>query len=230
MVSAIFARVNEHAHVADMAKHSSVPVINSLSDDFHPLQTIATCLTLYEAFHQRTNAPSMSPDSGLGLNSLKLAWIGDANNVLFDLATGAVKLGIDITIATPKGYEIPENMRQVIRQANQTESQFKETNIPEEAVKDADVLVTDTWVSMGQEAEAKRKMQAFKGFQVTEDLAVRGGAKKDWKFTHCLPRHPEEVDDAVFYSPRSLAFIEAENRVWAAFGELERCSIFNSGN
>lgn len=219
MVSAVFARVNEHKDVVDIAKHSSVPVINALSDDAHPLQTIADYLTLYEAFHERTNAPSASSVSGLGLAPLKIAWVGDANNILFDLAIGALKLGVDITVATPKGFEIPGAMRQTIQQASQAGSKLDETNVPEEAIKDADVIVTDTWVSMGQEAEAKRKMEAFKGFQVTAELAQRGGAKKDWKFMHCLPRHPEEVEDAVFYGPRSLVFPEAENRLWAAFGK-----------
>ena len=220
MVSAIVARVNEHASVADLAKHSTVPVINGLSDDYHPLQTIADYLTLYEAFHERTNAPSISPQSGLGLKGLKIAWVGDANNVLFDLATAAMKLGVDVTVAAPRGYGIPENMRGIIQQANQLGSQFEETNVPEEAVKDADVIVTDTWVSMGQEDEAIKKMKAFEGFQVTADLARRGGAKHDWKFMHCLPRHPQEVEDSVFYSPRSLAFVEASNRLWATFGKF----------
>ena len=218
MVSAIVARVDDHADVADLAKHSSVPVMNGLSNDYHPLQTIADYLTLFEAFHTKTHAPSASPASGLGLNALKIAWVGDANNVLFDLATAAMKLGVDITIATPKGFEIPGRMKDVIL-ASRTDSRFEETNVPEEAVKNADVIVTDTWVSMGQEAEAKEKMKAFEGFEVTADLAKRGGAKEDWRFMHCLPRHPQEVEDAVFHSPRSLVFPEAENRLWAAFGK-----------
>lgn len=216
MVSAIVARVNAHADVADMAKHSSVPVINGLSDDYHPLQTIADYLTVFEAFHQRTNAPNPSPASGLGLGGLKIAWVGDANNVLYDLATAAMKLGVNVTVATPKGYEIPGVMKKVIL-ASCNGASFAETNVTEEAVEGADVIVTDTWVSMGQEAKATKKMKAFEGFQVTADLAKRGGAKDDWKFMHCLPRHPQEVEDAVFYSPRSLVFPEAENRVWSAF-------------
>ena len=216
MVSSIFARVNKHEEVAELAKHSSVPVINCLSDVAHPLQIIADTLTLYEAFHQRTNAPSTSSSSGLGLSGLKLAWVGDANNILFDLALAAMKLGINVAAATPKGYEVPGEMRSIIHQANQSNAKFEETNVPEEAVKDADVILTDTWVSMGQEADAANKMKAFEGFRVTADLAKRGGAKDDWKFMHCLPRHPEEVEDQVFYSPRSLVFPEAENRLWAA--------------
>ena len=219
MISAIIARVNEHTDIADIAKHSSVPVINGLSNDYHPLQTIADYLTLFEAFHQHTNALSPSRTSGLSLGGLRIAWVGDANNVLFDLAIAAAKLGVDLSVATPNRYEIPSRIREIIA-SNSHGSAFTETNVPEEAVKDADVIVTDTWVSMGQEAEATEKMKAFEGFQVTADLAKRGGAKDEWKFMHCLPRHPQEVEDAVFYSPRSLVFPEAENRLWAAIGKF----------
>lgn len=217
MVSAIVARVHGHADVAELAKHSTVPVINALSDAFHPLQTIADYLTVHEAFPSK----NASVDAGLGLEGLKIAWVGDANNVLYDLAIGAMKLGINVSVATPKGYETPDSMRQIIQQAGKGVSSpgsFSETNVPEEAVKDADLIVTDTWVSMGQEEETVKRMKAFEGFQVTADLAKRGGAKEGWQFMHCLPRHPEEVEDAVFYSPKSLVFPEAENRLYAAIG------------
>ncbi len=98
---------------------------------------------------------------------------------------------------------------------------LSESHVPDEAVKDADVLVTDTWVSMGQEEEKAKRVRAFEGFQITEDLAKRGGAKPGWRFMHCLPRHPEEVSDEVFYGPRSLVFQEGENRLWAAIAALE---------
>jgi hypothetical protein len=158
----------------------------------------------------------------LGLEGLKIAWVGDANNVLFDLAIGAAKLGVDVSVATPSGYEIPAAIRDVISSAAKTASNpgtLTETNVPEEAVKNADILVTDTWVSMGQEEEKVKRMKAFNGFQITKELAQRGGANEGWKFMHCLPRHPEEVSDDVFYSPKSLVFPEAENRLWAAVGE-----------
>jgi ornithine carbamoyltransferase len=157
---------------------------------------------------------------------MKIAWIGDSNNVLFDLAIGALKLGVDISVASPKGYEIPQAMREIILSSAEGVAQpgkLTEINVPEEAIKDADILVTDTWVSMGQEEESARRLKAFAGYQITNDLAKRGGAKKDWKFMHCLPRHPEEVADEVFYSPRSLVFTEAENRLWAA---ICKCSLF----
>ena len=103
------------------------------------------------------------------------------------------------------------------------------TNVPEEAIQDADVLVTDTWVSMGFEQEAQKRMAAFEGYQITSELAERGKAKPGWKFMHCLPRHREEVSDEVFYNPaRSLVFQEAENRLWAAVAILE-AFVVNKG-
>jgi ornithine carbamoyltransferase len=220
MVSAIVARANAHADIASLAQHSSVPVINALSDLYHPLQTIADYLTIHEAF-----MPSSAASSGLGLEGLKIAWVGDANNVLFDLALGAAKLGCDLSVATPKGYEIPQRVKDVITATSPapgTAANFLfETNTPEEAVKNADVIVTDTWVSMGQEEEKAKRLREFEGFQVTAELARRGGAKDGWRFMHCLPRHPEEVSDEVFHSPASLVFQEAENRLWAALAALE---------
>ncbi|KAJ6179343.1 hypothetical protein N7519_009804 [Penicillium mononematosum] len=219
MVSCVVARVAKHEDVAGLAQHSTVPVINALCDSFHPLQIIADFLTIYESFPSQAHKLS-----SLGLEGLKIAWIGDANNVLFDLAIGATKMGVDMAVATPKGYEIPAHMIDIIQRAGEGVSKagkLTQTNVPEEAVKNADILVTDTWVSMGQEEESKKRMKAFEGFQITADLAKRGGAKEGWKFMHCLPRHPEEVDDEVFYSPRSLVFPEAENRLWAAIAALE---------
>ncbi|WPH00934.1 Aspartate/ornithine carbamoyltransferase [Acrodontium crateriforme] len=219
MVSGIVARVNGHEVVEGLAEWSSVPVINALSDSFHPLQTVADYLTILEAF------PSSKSKAGsLGVEGLKIAWVGDANNVLFDLAIASAKLGVNISVATPKGYEIPTAMRELILSASPTSntSFLTETNVPEEAVKNADILVTDTWVSMGQEDEAKRRLAAFAGFQITSELAKRGGAKEGWKFMHCLPRHPEEVSDEVFYDEsKSLVFPEAENRLWSAVSVLE---------
>ncbi|KAL4873180.1 hypothetical protein BDV12DRAFT_182426 [Aspergillus spectabilis] len=219
MVSCIVARVGAHAEVADLAKHSSVPVINALCDSFHPLQAIADFQTIYETF-----TPKAHHLSSLGLEGLKIAWVGDANNVLFDMAIAATKMGIDIAVATPRGYEIPADMVQLIQSSGKGVSspgKLLQTNLPEEAVKGADILVTDTWVSMGQEEEKVKRLREFAGFQITADLAKRGGAKEGWKFMHCLPRHPEEVSDDVFYSHRSLVFPEAENRLWAAISALE---------
>ncbi|KAK1245323.1 hypothetical protein MKX08_004952 [Trichoderma sp. CBMAI-0020] len=219
MTSCMVARVGPHSDVAGLAEHSTVPVINALSDDFHPLQTIADFLTIYEAFPS-----SVSSDNSLNLSGLKVAWVGDSNNVLFDLAIGCVKTGVEIAVASPQGYGIPDHMRQLINSAAngvKSPGKLSETTVPEEAIKNADILVTDTWISMGQEAEKQKRLKAFAGYQITNELAIRGGAKDNWKFMHCLPRHPEEVADEVFYSPRSLVFPEAENRLWAAVAALE---------
>ena len=218
MVSCIVARVSAHADVAEMAKHSTVPVVNALCDKFHPLQIVADFITILEAF------PARASLSSLGLEGLKIAWVGDANNVLFDMAIAATKMGVDMAVATPPGYEIPAEMARLIEKSGQgvtRAGKLTQTNVPEEAVKDADILVTDTWVSMGQEEEKVKRMKAFEGFQITSELAKRGGAKDHWKFMHCLPRHPEEVSDEVFYGNRSLVFPEAENRLWAAISVLE---------
>lgn len=227
MTACIFARVGPHSDVADLAEHSAVPVINALSNDFHPLQTIADCLTIYEAFHKGPIESQPRPkkfwEGGelLSVRGKKIAWIGDSNNVLFDLAIGARKLGMDISVASPAGYGIPPSMRSIIDEATAKQTDagiMTETTVPEEAIKDADILVTDTWISMGQEEETAKRMKAFEGFQITEELAKRGGAKEGWKFMHCLPRHAQEVDDEVFYGPRSLVFKEAQNRLFAAMG------------
>ncbi|EEP81929.1 ornithine carbamoyltransferase [Uncinocarpus reesii 1704] len=223
MVSCIVARVGPHSDIANLAKDSSVPVINALCDTFHPLQAIADFLTIHETFASPSIA-NRTHSSSLGLEGLKIAWVGDANNVLYDLAIAATKMGVNISVATPKGYEMPSQILELVQKARegvQSPGNLTQTTVPEEAVKNADVIVTDTWISMGQESEKVKRLEAFKGFQVTSDLAKRGGAKEHWKFMHCLPRHPEEVSDEVFYGERSLVFPEAENRLWAAISALE---------
>ena len=137
-----------------------------------------------------------------------------------------------MAVATPKAYEVPSKMRDFIKTSGsdaRIQGDFQTSNVPEEAIRDADLLVTDTWVSMGQEADKKEKMEAYKGYQITSELAEKGKAKAGWKFMHCLPRHPEEVSDEVFYNPqRSLVFQEAENRLWATIAILE-AFVVNKG-
>lgn len=223
MTAGIVARVGPHSDVAGLAKWSSVPVINALSDEYHPLQTIADYLTIHEAFPSQPSRSSSQITPSLGLEGMKIAWIGDSNNVLFDLAIGAMKLGINISVSSPEGYKIPAYMREIIQSAattTDTPGTLTEVSVPEEAIKDADVLVTDTWISMGQEEESAKRLKAFAGYQITEEMAKRGGAKEGWKFMHCLPRHQDEVNDAVFYGPRSLVFPEAENRVYSAISKF----------
>ncbi|NWX00434.1 OTC protein, partial [Caloenas nicobarica] len=148
-----------------------------------------------------------------GLKGLTVTWIGDGNNVLHSIMTSAAKLGMHLRIATPKGFE-PD-----LRVTEIAEQYFKEhgtklllTTDPLEAADGANVLVTDTWISMGQEEEKKERLKAFQGYQITMQTAK--SAASNWTFLHCLPRKPEEVDDEVFYSPQSLVFQEAENRKW----------------
>lgn len=234
MVAAMVARVGPHSDVAELAKHSSVPVINALSDDFHPLQSIANMLTAYQTFNpeaSRNGNDGLPKSDLLGLQGLKMAWVGDANNVLYDIAIACQKLGIHLSVATPKGFEVPKVMHKLILEQGRaaaatipdyTPPQFTTTNVPEEAVKDANMIVTDTWVSMGQESEKAHRIKQFEGFQVTSELAKRGGAAEDWVFMHCLPRKPEEVSDEVFHNPkRSLVFQEAENRLYGMISVLK---------
>jgi ornithine carbamoyltransferase len=215
MTSAIVARVGPHSEVAALAKHSTVPVINALCNDFHPLQQLADLLTISE-----TRPSSSGPT--LGLEGLKIAWVGDANNVLYDMCIGAMKMGINMAVATPSNYSIPKYMKDIIQSQAAgvpRPGTLTETTVPEEAIRNADIIVTDTWISMGQEAEAKERLKAFEGYQVTNELAKRAGAKEDWQFMHCLPRHQEEVNDEVFYGPRSVVFREGENRLWTMICE-----------
>ena len=190
MVAAIVARVGPHSDVAGLAKNSTVPVINALSEDAHPLQTVADLLAIHEAF-QSSQGKQTAGSPSLGIEGLKIAWIGDSNNVLYDLACGAAKLGVNIAVATPKGYGIPNRMREMIQHAAaeaNSGSKLVETHIPEEAIQNADILVTDTWVSMGQEEEKAKRLKAFEGFQITDELAQRGGAKPGWKVSDHMNR------------------------------------------
>lgn len=216
MTAGIVARVGPHKDIADLAENSSVPVINALCDSFHPMQIVADFACLTQAFNTSAD----------GLKGLKIAWVGDANNVLYDMAIGARKLGVEMAVATPKGYEIPQQMTSLIEAVG--DGNLTETTSPEEAIKNADIIVTDTWISMGQEKETQKRLRDFEGYQVSEELAKRGGAKSDWKFMHCLPRHREEVTDEVFYSDRSLVFPEAQNRLWSAISTLE-AFVVNGG-
>ncbi|KAG0131551.1 Aspartate/ornithine carbamoyltransferase [Tuber indicum] len=216
MVSCMVARVGSHSDVVELSKTSTVPVINALSDAFHPLQAVADILTITEIFPEP--------------KGIKVAWVGDANNVLCDLSIACAKCGINVSIATPSAYPVPPDMLQLARNAaHLSGSSIVTTHEPEAAVKGAHIIVTDTWVSMGQESEKVIRLKQFAGFQVSLDLAERGGANKDWRFMHCLPRKPEEVTDEVFYSPRSLVFPEAENRLYAAIAALE-AFVIKQGN
>jgi len=215
MTSCIVARVGPHSDIAGLAEASSVPVINALSADYHPLQAVTDILTISETFTK--------PEG------IKVAWVGDANNVIYDLAMACAKLGIHVSIATPKEHPVSAAVLDpIVKEGKKYGAVIEAVHSPEAAVKDSNIIVTDTWVSMGQEEEKATRMRQFDGFQVTMDLAARGGAKPDWKFMHCLPRHQEEVTDEVFYSDRSLVFEEAENRLYAAIAAIQ-AFVVNKG-
>ncbi|KAL0583705.1 hypothetical protein ABG067_006381 [Albugo candida] len=195
----ILARVNSDQDIRKLATHATVPVINALSDKFHPLQALADYMTISQHFGR--------------VDGLTIAWIGDGNNVLHDYMIAAAKLGANVQIATPKGYEpaadIIEETQQLAKHAS---TRVLLTHQPEEAVQGAHVIATDTWISMGQETESKKRVKDFAGYQVSDEMLQ--GAAQNHIFLHCLPRHSEEVTDDVFYSKRSLVFDEAENRLW----------------
>lgn len=214
MVSCIFARVNRHSDIQQLCEHSSVPIINSLCDTYHPLQAICDLLSIKEQFNG-------------SLKGLKLAWIGDSNNVINDLVIAAMKFGINVAIATPKDIEMDEMIiKEAAKVTEETGATLELTHEPLEAAKNANILVTDTFVSMGEEAETQKKLKQFEGFQINKEFA--SVAAPDFKFMHCLPRHKEEVSDEIFYGPNSIVFPEAENRLYAAIATIE-AFVVNKG-
>jgi ornithine carbamoyltransferase len=201
-VDGIMIRTFGHDSVEELAEHATVPVINGLTDLQHPTQVLADLLTILE--HKGK------------LSGLKLAYVGDGNNNMpHSLLEGAVKVGMDVSVASPPGY-LPNGavVEHAIRVGKQTGSTVMITNNPIEAVKGADVVVTDVWTSMGQEAETEKRLKAFQGFQVNEELCTH--AKDDFIFLHCLPAHRgEEVSAEIIDGPHSVVFDEAENRLHA---------------
>ena len=203
---AIMLRTDDHAKVEEMARYASVPVINGLTDDSHPCQIMADLLTILES------GPSGTVRA---LPGLKVAWFGDGNNVLASIIEAAGLMQFDVVAACPQGFMPPE------RDLALGKGRARVVGDPREAAEGADILVTDTWISMGQ-AHAETKLAAMMPFQVTEDLMAR--AKPDAKFLHCLPAHRgEEVTDAVIDGPQSLIWPEAENRLHAQKSVLRWC-------
>lgn len=197
----IMIRTFGHDKVEDLARYASVPVINGLSDLAHPCQVLADYQTVYE--HKGK------------LKGLKLAYIGDGNNMAHSLLIGGAKLGVHVSIAGPEGYGPDEAVVAEAREiAKETGSVITVTRSPQEAVQDADVIYTDVWASMGFEAEQLAREAAFKDYQVNEELVK--GAKSDYLFLHCLPAHrEEEVSTGVIDGPNSVIFDQAENRLHA---------------
>jgi len=199
-VHGIMARVFAHQDILDLARHGSVPVINGLSDLLHPCQALADYFTLRE---RRGD-----------LTGLKMAYVGDGNNVAHELMFGAVKLGMQFSIGCPGGYEPnPLIYKSAVREAQKLGSPLPEvTSDPMEAVAGADAVYTDVWTSMGQEKESKKRLLAFQGFQVTPEMMAV--AAPEAVFMHCLPAHRgEEVAADVIDGPQSAVFDEAENRL-----------------
>lgn len=201
-VDGIMIRTFEHERILELAEHADIPVINGLTDLHHPAQVLADLLTIYE---QKGH-----------FKGLKLSYIGDGNNnVCHSLIEGAVLVGMDVSIASPEGYEAnPEIIKWAKMAAEETGSKLTFTTSPEEAVQDADVIVTDVWTSMGQEKEKEIRLKTFAPFQVNQTLCQL--AKDDFIFMHCLPAHRgEEVTADVIDGPHSVVFDEAENRLHA---------------
>lgn len=200
-VDGIMIRTYAHQDVLDLAKYGSVPVINGLTDLLHPCQALADLLTVYE--HKGK------------LRGLKLAYVGDGNNVAHSLLYACAKAGMDMSVATPRGYECNEEVVANAKDdAKETGAEIIITNDPVEAVTGADVVCTDTWVSMGQEAEKAERVKVFKDYQVNSELF--GKSKEDSIFIHCLPAYRGyEVTEDVIDGPRSVVFDEAENRLHA---------------
>ncbi len=199
MVQGIMIRTFSQSIVDELAEAATVPVINALSDFAHPCQGLADYLTMREAKGE--------------LAGLKVAYVGDGNNVVHSLAHGAALVGAHLAVATPPGYEpSSEVISWVLGRAAQTGAAITLTHDPREAVEDADVVYTDTWTSMGQEAEADARRKVFGAYQVNDALFAR--ARSDAIFMHCLPAHRgEEVTDSVIDSRRSVVFDQAENRL-----------------
>jgi len=195
----IVARTNSHADIVDLAKYSSISIINGLSDLYHPCQALTDLFSIKEKIGE--------------LKGLTTAYIGDGNNVCQSLMLGASKVGMNINIATPKGYEPNSDIIKTAKSlAHESGSKVLITNSAKEAVKNAHVIYSDVWVSMGQEEETKARIEIFKNYQINKELVSK--AHKDYIFMHCLPAHRGlEVTESVIDGKHSIVFDQAENRL-----------------
>jgi len=195
----IVARTFKHGDIVELAEYSAVPVINGLSDFSHPCQALADLFTVKEKKGK--------------VKGLKIAYVGDGNNVCNSLLMTAARVGADIAVATPKGYEPDKEVVKISSDfASVTGAKVWLMDDPQKAVEGADVIYTDVWTSMGQEKERNKRLKDFKGFQINEKLC--SNAKKDYIIMHCLPAHRgEEISDESLESPHSAVFDQAENRL-----------------
>jgi ornithine carbamoyltransferase len=207
MCDGICARVFGHEIVEKLAAHGTVPVINALSDWAHPCQALADMMTLQERFGR--------------LAGLRLAYVGDANNVARSLLNACTKLGVSVALASPAGYQIDKaQVDAAWPAARETGASITLTEEPAEAVADVDAIYTDVWTSMGQEAEREQRERAFAGYQVNAALLRR--AKPTAVVMHCLPAHRNlEITDEVLDGPASIVFQQAENRLHTTRALLE---------
>ena len=198
-LNGIMIRTFSHQDVIDLAQYGSIPIINGLTDLLHPCQVLADLFTILEKKNK--------------LERLKLAYVGDGNNMAHSLLHGCSKVGMHISIASPKGYKPKEEIvKNAEENAKNSGSEINITDDPAEAVKDADIVYTDVWASMGQEEEANERKKIFEKYQVNPELIKH--AKEDYIFMHCLPAHRgDEVVDDVADSGNSVIFDEAENRL-----------------
>jgi ornithine carbamoyltransferase len=200
MVDGIMARTFEQAKIVDLARYAGVPVINGLSDEEHPCQILADLLTILE--HRGR------------LAGLRAAWIGDGNNVTQSLMIGAAKVGLHLILIGPEGFGVDRRYRALAEQAAAGSGATLEFSRDPAAVAGADIIFTDTWASMGQEAEAEKRRPIFRPYQVNPELLSK--ANEGCLVMHCLPAHRgEEITDEVMDGPQSVVFDEAENRLHA---------------
>ena len=196
----LVVRTDEHKTVENLAEAASIPIINALTDKYHPCQAVADYATLIE--NKKT------------LKNIKLAYIGDGNNVAHSLITGAALLGIEICVASPEGYGPDKDVAAKAKEIGGANVKLTLTNDPKEAADEADAVYTDVWVSMGQESEAVSRREAFNGYYVDDDLMKL--AKPDCVVMHCLPAHRgEEIAASVIDGPQSIVFDQAENKLHA---------------
>ncbi|ERG95900.1 ornithine carbamoyltransferase [Haloquadratum walsbyi] len=199
-VDVVMARLFDHDDLLEIAAHADIPVINGLTDDAHPCQTLADLLTIKEEFD--------------GFDDVQVVWIGDGNNVGQSLVIGAAMVGLDLTIVTPPGYGMDQS---VLEQAAALGQPPTVADTPAAAVNGSDVVYTDVWISMGQEEQRDKKLAAFEGYQVNESLL----ADSDAQVMHCLPAHRgEEITDEVLTGTQTLVWEQAENRLHAQKGLL----------
>ena len=233
MCDCIVARVYRHETLEEISRAVTDSkrkpiIINGLSDKYHPLQILADVLTMYEdTRHDLQRDPRDKNDKPLVAEIMKgkvVTWIGDANNVFNSLVTTLPRLNMKMQVAIPEEYPIKDYIWDDLLKL-QAKGEVQDDDIylfdtPKYALEQTKYIITDTWVSMGDEEEKDARLRHFAGYQVNNDLIESSDIQPDWKFLHCLPRKKEEVTDDIFYSNKSLVFQEAENRMWTTMAVL----------